>query len=71
MKTKRISASDLSNCEGSAKISRLALGHETEPARKVYHVCEDYSQEDDVDGLDGFSRNATLSRKRIIRVLSR
>jgi cytochrome c5 len=32
----------------ATKISRLALGHETGPSRKVYHVREDYSQEEHV-----------------------
>ena len=27
----------------ASKISRLALGHDTAPARKVYHVREDYA----------------------------
>src|SRR4029077_13031381 len=35
----------------AAKLSRLALAHETAPARKSYHVREDYSQEDHIDGL--------------------
>jgi cytochrome c551/c552 len=35
----------------AAKLSRLALGHETAPTRKAYHVREDYSQEDHIDGL--------------------
>src|SRR5215472_15984037 len=34
----------------AAKISRLALGHETGPNRKIYHVREDYSQEQHVEG---------------------
>jgi hypothetical protein len=44
----------------AAKISRLALGHETAPARKVYHVREDYSQEDHVDGLSFGTRGGML-----------
>jgi hypothetical protein len=44
----------------ATKISRLALGHETEPARKVYHVREDYSQEDHVDGLSFGTRGGML-----------
>jgi hypothetical protein len=35
----------------AAKISRLALGHETTPSRKIYRVREDYSQQDHVEGL--------------------
>ena len=35
----------------AAKISRLALGHETAPSRKIYHVREDYSQEQQMEGL--------------------
>ena len=34
----------------ASKISRLALGHDTAPTRKVYHAREDYSQEDHIDG---------------------
>jgi mono/diheme cytochrome c family protein len=44
----------------ATKISRLALGHETEPARKIYHVREDYSQEDHVDGLSFGTRGGLL-----------
>jgi hypothetical protein len=44
----------------ATKISRLALGHETEPARKIYHVREDYSQEDHVDGLSFGTRGGML-----------
>ena len=46
----------------ASKISRLALGHETAPARKVYHVREDYSQEDHVDGLSFGTRGGMLIR---------
>jgi cytochrome c551/c552 len=46
----------------AAKISRLALGHETAPARKVYHVREDYSQEDHVEGLSFGTRGGMLIR---------
>jgi cytochrome c551/c552 len=46
----------------ATKISRLALGHETEPARKIYHVREDYSQEDHVDGLSFGTRGGMLIR---------
>jgi hypothetical protein len=44
----------------ATKISRLALGHDTAPARKVYHVREDYSQEDHVDGLSFGTRGGML-----------
>ena len=46
----------------AAKISRLALGHETAPSRKVYHVREDYSQEDHVEGLSFGTRGGLLVR---------
>ncbi len=44
----------------ATKISRLALGYETEPARKVYHVREDYSQEEHIDGLSFGTRGGML-----------
>jgi mono/diheme cytochrome c family protein len=44
----------------ATKISRLALGHETEPARKVYHVREDYSQEEHIEGLPFGTRGGML-----------
>ncbi len=44
----------------SAKISRLALGHETGWNRKVYHVREDYSQEDHIEGLPFGTRGGML-----------
>jgi cytochrome c551/c552 len=44
----------------AAKLSRIALGHETAPARKVYHVREDYSQEDHIDGLSFGTRGGML-----------
>jgi hypothetical protein len=44
----------------ASKISRLALGHETAPARKVYHTREDYSQEDHIDGLPFGTRGGML-----------
>ena len=44
----------------ASKISRLALGHETGPSRKVYHVREDYSQEDHVEGLPFGTRGGML-----------
>lgn len=46
--------------EGAAKISRLAMGHETAPARKVYHVREDYSQEGHIEGLPFGTRGGML-----------
>jgi cytochrome c551/c552 len=46
--------------EAAAKISRLALGHETDPARKVYHVREDYSQEEHIEGLPFGTRGGML-----------
>ncbi len=44
----------------ATKISRLALGRQTEPARKVYHVREDYSQENHIDGLSFGTRGGML-----------
>ena len=46
--------------EAAAKISRLALGHETAPARKVYHVREDSSQEEHMEGLPFGTRGGML-----------
>jgi len=46
--------------EAAAKISRLALGHETAPARKIYHVREDYSQEEHIEGLPFGTRGGLL-----------
>ena len=46
----------------AAKISRLALGHETGPNRKTYRVREDYSQEDHIDGLSFGTRGGLLAR---------
>ena len=46
----------------AAKISRLAIGHETAPARKIYHVREDYSQEQHLDGLPFGTRGGMLVR---------
>lgn len=46
--------------EAAAKISRLALGHETAPARKAYHVREDYSQEEHIEGLPFGTRGGML-----------
>src|SRR5215469_4689456 len=44
----------------AAKIARLALGHETAPARKIYRVREDYSQETHVEGLSFGTRGGVL-----------
>ena len=44
----------------ASKLSRIALGHETAPNRKVYHVREDYSQEDHVEGLSFGTRGGML-----------
>ncbi len=44
------------------KLSRLALGHEMAPARKLYSAREDYSQEDHVDGLPFGTRGGMLIR---------
>jgi hypothetical protein len=46
----------------AAKISRLALGHETAPERKIYHVREDYSQEEHIEGLPFGTRGGMLIR---------
>ena len=44
----------------AAKLSRLALGHETAPSRKIYYTREDYSQEDQVEGLPFGTRGGLL-----------
>jgi hypothetical protein len=44
----------------AAKISRLALGHDTSPSRNVYHVREDYSQEQHIEGLPFGTRGGML-----------
>jgi hypothetical protein len=46
----------------ASKISRLALGHETGPGRKIYHAREDYSQEDHIEGLPFGTRGGMLVR---------
>src|SRR5436190_5644000 len=46
----------------ASKLSRLALGHETAPSRKIYYAREDYSQEDHVDGLSFGTRGGMLVR---------
>ena len=45
----------------ASKLSRLALGHETAPSRKIYYAREDYSQEDHVDGLSFGTRGGILA----------
>src|SRR5262245_1677045 len=45
----------------AAKLSRLALGHDTIPSRKIYYVREDYSQEDHVEGLPFGTRGGMLA----------
>jgi len=44
----------------AAKLSRLALGHETAPGRKIYYAREDYSQEEHVEGLAFGTRGGML-----------
>jgi hypothetical protein len=44
----------------ASKISRLALGHETGPGRKIYHAREDTSQEDHIEGLPFGTRGGML-----------
>src|SRR5438067_10422104 len=46
----------------AAKLSRLALGHETAPSRKIYYTREDYSQEDHIEGLPAGTRGGLLAR---------
>src|SRR5437773_2714453 len=46
----------------AAKLSRVALGHETAPGRKIYYTREDYSQEDQVEGLPFGTRGGLLVR---------
>jgi len=46
----------------AAKLSRLALGHETAPSRKTYYAREDYSQEEQVEGLTFGTRGGLLAR---------
>ncbi len=46
--------------DAAAKISRLAVGHETAPSRKIYHVREDYSQEEHIDSLPFGTRGGIL-----------
>jgi hypothetical protein len=45
----------------AAKLSRLALGHETAPSRKTYYAREDYSQEEQVEGLPFGTRGGILA----------
>ena len=44
----------------AGKISRLALGHETEPSQKKYIAPQDYSQEGHVEGLPFGTRGGML-----------
>jgi hypothetical protein len=44
----------------AAKLSRLALGHEIAPSRKIYYAREDYSQEEQVEGLSFGTRGGLL-----------
>src|SRR5262249_20173588 len=44
----------------ASKLARIALGHETTASRKIYHVREDYSQEDHVEGLSFGTRGGML-----------
>ncbi|HLK50250.1 MAG TPA: DUF1592 domain-containing protein [Bryobacteraceae bacterium] len=44
----------------AAKISRLALGHETSPSQKKYIAAQDYSQEEHVEGLPFGTRGGML-----------
>jgi uncharacterized protein DUF1592/uncharacterized protein DUF1588/uncharacterized protein DUF1585/uncharacterized protein DUF1587/uncharacterized protein DUF1595/cytochrome c len=46
----------------AAKLSRLALGHETAPSRKTYYAREDYSQEEQVEGLSFGTRGGLIAR---------
>jgi hypothetical protein len=46
----------------AAKLSRLALGHELAPSRKTYYAREDYSQEDQIEGLPFGTRGGLLAR---------
>jgi hypothetical protein len=46
--------------DAAAKLSRLALGHETAPSRKLYTTREDYSQETHVEGLPFGTRGGLL-----------
>jgi hypothetical protein len=45
----------------ASKLSRVALGHETAPSRKIYYAREDYSQEEPVDGLSFGTRGGILA----------
>jgi len=46
----------------AAKISRLALGHETSPQQKRYVAQQDYSQENHVEGLPFGTRGGMVVR---------
>jgi len=43
------------------KVSRLALGRDTAPGRKIYYAREDYSQEEHVEGLPFGTRGGILA----------
>ena len=45
----------------ASKLSRLALGRETAPSRKTYYAREDYSQEEQVEGLSFGTRGGLLA----------
>jgi cytochrome c551/c552 len=45
----------------ASKLSRLALGRETAPGRKIYFAREDYSQEEHIDGLPFGTRGGILA----------
>lgn len=45
----------------ASKLSRIALGHETSPSRKTYYAREDYSQEEQVEGLPFGTRGGLLA----------
>jgi hypothetical protein len=46
----------------ASKLSRLALGHELAQSRKIYYAREDYSQEDQVEGLSFGTRGGIVAR---------
>ena len=45
----------------ASKVSRLALGRDTAPGRKIYYAREDYSQEEHVEGLPFGTRGGILA----------
>ncbi|MEJ0035811.1 MAG: DUF1592 domain-containing protein [Gammaproteobacteria bacterium] len=46
----------------ASKISRLALGHETEPKLATYHAAPDYSQDRHIEGLPFGTRGGLMVR---------